>query len=185
MLDLWMYKIMLFIKSYKWFILAMFPFVCRLVVIRMYWPIMKTQLTNEERESDAHRGMLLTLAGFSFSAFFILIVTASTLDKSKIDLELPVVFMLISFILFYAAFLIEAYKFNRFRDEIGIALNDTARLSLLISIAIVVSEASFSNNTEVLVFVTTFGLWAIDYFIKSKKGVTYKMGSSLTIKQSC
>ncbi len=113
------------------YLIPFIPFILRLKLFFLFPRFMLENLNEEERDSEAGRVITLTLAGFSFSALFALLVTLPAFSESGADIQVSIYYVVISVFSFVASFSIEAYKHTRWQQHISLTLEDIGRLSIL------------------------------------------------------
>lgn len=157
--------IIFILTKHYWCLLPLLPFVFRVPLIFVFPLPSREQMSEAERDVDSHRGMYITLAGFSFSAFFALIIAATT---SKVDVDIigiSAAYMLLSFLLFYSAFSIEAYKFYRWQVELVNSISEAGKISLLISVMIAMLSSSINIYIQHLTLISFIVFWSVNFFI--------------------
>ena len=113
------------------YLVPVIPALLRLHLFIVFPSSMAQDLNEEERDSASGRIITLTLAGFSFSALFALLVTVLTFEKSHANILIAIYFVLISVFSFVSSFSIEAYKHTRWQQHLSLLLDDVGKLSLL------------------------------------------------------
>jgi hypothetical protein len=128
-----------------------------------FWQFMKENLGEQEGDREAHRSVILALAGFSFSG----VIAVTIVDNATMqDLKMPAYFLFISFLSYLFALNLQGYKLYRWVDQASDALIATASFSLILALLAVILAANYS--TPYKVFVTSLGLlvWLIDFSIQ-------------------
>ena len=124
---------------------------------------MEEILSEAENDRETHRSLILAFAGFSFTGAFALIVLEPTL---RIMVQNPVLFLLVSFLVYLWALNLQSYKSYRWQDQVSTALLDTGSLCLVLALV----SLLFSSNFESSFIGLTSGLavlvWISDYIIR-------------------
>jgi len=96
----------------------------------IHWRSFMGELLPEEaQDRDVQRGYVLSLAGFSFTA----VATFVLFDPAVlIQLQMPTWCALVSFVAFFAALNLHAYKASRWQNQLASALHEVGTLSLLL-----------------------------------------------------
>lgn len=147
-------------ESTYWGWVFVIPFFSRIFMIFKFPEAERVQISESERNIDEHRGLYITLSGFSFSALFALVL-ATTSSTANIELlGLSILLMLVSFIMFYGAFTFEGFKYYRWQVDIIEAISDTGKISLLLSLLVAIFSTKIDSNIKLisLVFFTIFWL---------------------------
>ena len=94
---------------------------------------MDDRMPEEENDRETHIRYILALAGFSFTAFLGLVVV--NLSKAtELELEIPIFYLLTSFICFYFALNLQDYKSKMWHDQLGDILIDSAGFTLILTV---------------------------------------------------
>ena len=149
------------IGSFFWYAAPAIPIITRGVVSLKFRRYMAEIMPEEENDRDTHTTYILALAGFSFSALLALVVVDSQVKK-QMDLNVPIFYLLASFLCYYFALNLQGYKFRRWHDQIGDALIDSAGLSLMLSVAHVALKTSYG----IWIAVVAFAVWLVDHGIR-------------------
>lgn len=150
--------------------LPVFPFVTRAIILvpffqhQLIQPIPSKQLNREQ-----HRTVILALAGFSFSAAVALAVVALSVPDTKLrsNLQLPVFYLLVSFLCYFFALNLQGYKSHWWHDVVaGEGLTDAASLSLVLSIIAVVRDSYPDSVFGNAITALAIGVWLVDHAIR-------------------
>ncbi len=157
-------------ESFHWAFIFLVPVTLRLVIIFKYHDATFVQIDEEERNTTEHRGMFLTLAGFSFSALFALVLATTSSESNVQLLGASILLMLISFLMFYGSFSFEAFKYYRWQVDVVDAMSDTGKLALLLSLlsAIYSTEIDPAIKLTCLLFFFLFWLTIFSMNIKAR-----------------
>ena len=118
-----------------------------------------------ERDSDGHRAIILPLAGFSFTALLALVV----LDAKRIlELRIPILLLLLSFLGFYFTLNLQSYKAIRWHDQMGTALKEAASGWLLLSVVSIVNQSSSPVCFQLAVSLLSLAVWLFDFGVRYK-----------------
>jgi hypothetical protein len=149
--------------------LYLLPFLalCRTLIFLPYFRReMRATLSNEERDTDTHRGLDLTLAGFCFAAYFLLVVEAAkpTLNQGP-DFSLSVYYMFISFLMFQIAFWMEAYNFHRWCQEVILGVEEVGRLGIFSSAIAVLFATNFAPYLKFVITALALLGWLFNFIV--------------------
>ncbi len=153
-----------FLHVNYWLGVFLIPIIARLSLIFLFISPSKQILPEEERNIDEHRGMSLTLAGFSFSAFFALVIAASSKSGSVVDASIAL--MLISFLAFYSAFSYEGYKFYRWQVDFISAISEIGKMSLFLSILLSVIATDIVSWIQTFVILAFIVSWSFNFGVQ-------------------
>jgi hypothetical protein len=119
--------------------------------------------TDAEQAREAHRAYIFPLAGFSFSALLALVVLDATLN---IGLDLPIYYLLISFLCYLIAINLQAYKIARWIDQVATTAMDIGTLSLLFSLVSLIFIKAFGYYLLPTLSILAITAWVIDHTIR-------------------
>lgn len=146
------------------------PLLTRFALYLRFRQYMNKDLPPKARDIEAHRTLILGLAGFSFAGLLGLAVADAALQD---DLRLSVFFLLVSFLSYLWALNLQGYKFARWQDLFSDTLLDLASLALILSIVGIV----FTTNTDTFfkTSITLFAVivWGVDHALR----VYYQAGA--------
>lgn len=152
------------------YIIPFFPFVTRSIVIFIFRRQMRNKLSEAESDRESHRSVILALAGFSFTGVLGLAVVNATL---KHDLRLSIYYLLVSFLSYLFVLNLQGYKYNRWHDQVGNAVMESASLALLLSIVAIVFSLSTSIIYQVGLTIMTVAVWLVDHSIRLYLSIKY------------
>lgn len=141
--------------------LPLLPFLLRLRLFS-YRGYMLQLLSVEERDSEAGKTITLTLAGFSFSALFILLATHDLASTNKEIYQIIIFYIFISVVGFLTSFSIEAYKFHRWQQHISVILEDMGKLGLIMSVVFLAWVSSIDPLLKHTIILFLFFGWLHD-----------------------
>ena len=120
-------------------------------------------LPEEQNDREAHRSLILALAGFSFSALLALVVLDATLRH---DFHFAVYYLLVSFLCYFFALNLQGYKHLRWHDQVGTALMDAASLCLILAIVSIIVSAKHEKSLYLGLSGLAVFIWLLDYVIR-------------------
>lgn len=160
-------------ESYHWVFVFLIPVITRIILVFKYQNASFQQIDESERNTSEHRGMFLTLAGFSFSALFALVLAVTPSSANVQLIGTSILLMLLSFIMFYGAFTVEGFKYYRWQVDLVDTMSDTGRLALLLSVL----SATYGTPVEAyvkLICLLFFSLfWLVSFFLHVKARHSY------------
>src|SRR5688572_18295865 len=110
--------------------------VLRLILLIKFCLTTDRAPTEDELDRKGNREIILPLAGFSFTALLALVV----LDANRVaGLRWPILFLLLSFLGFYASLNLQAYKARRWHDQVATGLKEAAAGWLILSVVAIVA----------------------------------------------
>lgn len=124
---------------------------------------MLEELPEEAQERDVQRAFILSLAGFSFTAVAGLAVLDATI---RVTLQLPTWYVLLSFVAFVSALNMQSYKSKRWHNQFATALLEVGTLSLMLALAALLFNASFSILFQWIATIITLAAWLIDHLFR-------------------
>ncbi len=147
------------------YIVPFLPLFSRGALAAEYFDIKNELISKEQRAGDSYRAIILGMAAFSFAG----VVGIVALDAARqSELQIPVFYVLVSFLCYLSALNMQEYKFFVSRDILSDALVDVANLSLLCCVMALV----FSANYGVLYKGVVVGLgvlaWLPDHLVRLK-----------------
>jgi hypothetical protein len=133
-------------------------------ILALYWHwLMRDILPEEAQERDVHRGAILGLAGFSFTA----VAGLAVLDVTqRPGLQLSIWYVLLSFVSYVTALNLQSYKSTRWQNYLASALIEMGSLSLTLTLVSLVLSAKFQEWFQYLVSVVAVGSWVVDHAIR-------------------
>ena len=109
------------------------------------------------------RTFILSLAGFSFTA----VAGLALLDGAvRVSLQLPTWYVLLSFVALISTLNLQAYKSNRWHNQLATALLEVGTLSLMLALVALLFSASFTSKFQWVAAVITLGAWLVDHLVK-------------------
>lgn len=145
------------------YLLPFIPLVSRMA-LGARWRILMMQVPPEEaQERDLHRATILSFAGFSFTA----VAGLAVLDaNTRSSLQLPIWYVLISFVAYLSASNLQSYKTTRWHNQLAFALADTGSLSLSLTIVVLILGATLAPWFYYAVGAVTLGAWLLDHSLR-------------------
>lgn len=146
-----------------WYLIPIIPLGLRGFLSLFYRRTMSDMLSEEERDTDAHRMVLLALMTLSFTGLLALAVVDATLRK---NLHIPTYFLLVSFLVYMGALEIQGYKFYRSRDQLSDALMETGTLCLLLSVVRLIWITNAGTAFPVVMTAIAMGGWLVTFLYR-------------------
>ena len=153
------------------------PLVTRLLLGWRWRKSMSEQLPEDAQERDLQRTFIFSLAGFSFTAVAGLAVLDAT---TKVTLQLPTWYVLLSFVVFICALNVQSYKSSRWQNQLATVLLEVGTLSLMLSLVALLFTASFSHSFQWVATAIALGSWLADHLIRLV--IDYKYLAALNTK---
>ena len=152
-----------------YYALPALPAAVRLLVVVRFSGYMGTVLPEAALDRLDHRTVYSAFASISLAALLALVALPGDL-KAR---QLPVWFMLVSFLLFLGALNLQTYKAKRWQDFVGDAMFEGATLALISAVIafILVSEFPFEYKIAALTIATV--VWLIDFSLRVFFAVSY------------
>jgi hypothetical protein len=142
-----------------------FPLVTRILLCLHCRKVMREVPEEAAQERDVNRSFILSLAGFSFTA----VAGFAVLDATtRIELQLPTWYVLLSFVSYISTLNAQSYKSNRFQNQIATAFVEIGTLSLMLALIALLFSVSFSCKFQWIAATVTFGAWLIDHALRLK-----------------
>ncbi len=160
-------------ESHYWVLVFLMPAIARIVLVVKYQNASFEQIGEPERNTSEHRGMFLTLAGFSFSALFALVLAATSSSANIQLIGNSILLMLLSFIMFYGAFTIEGFKYYRWQVDLVDVMSDIGRLALLLSVLTAIYGTSVESYIKLTCLIFFLLFWAASFFLHLKARHSY------------
>src|SRR5690606_7471376 len=123
---------------------------------------MGSALPEPVKAREAHRNVIIPMAGFSFTALLALAVTDANFG---IDLRIPIALLVISFTGFYAAMNIQSYKHTALHEQIGSMAYDLGTLSLFVAVTFVIVSNTGLGPSKYLALGALL-VWFVDHAIR-------------------
>ncbi len=145
------------------YMVPLVPLVTRFV-LGLYWHrLMPEMLPEEAHERDLHRATILGLAGFSFTAAAgLAVLDANTLA----GLQLPIWYVVVSFVSFISALNLQSYKASRAQDQFATALIEAGTLSLTLTLVTLLLGANFTPWFNYSATSVALAAWGLDHIIR-------------------
>lgn len=115
------------------------------------------------QDRDVQRGFVLSLAGFSFTAVAAMVVLDTT---TQLKLQMPIWYVLVSFLAFMATLNLHAYKSSRWQNQLAEALHETGTLALILALVKLIFNASFDQGFQWCAALLALGVWSTDYLVR-------------------
>lgn len=131
---------------------------------------MSAPLDTGEQDSDAHRTVILALAGFSFLGVVSLAAIDASLHKT---LQVAVYYVLVSFLAYMAALNIQGYKHFRWQDQLGDALMESASLCLILSAVVVIRDTYDDPFYAGWITFLAIMVWGVDFVVRLRMSTVY------------
>jgi hypothetical protein len=146
------------------YFIPLLPLLSCAILMAMF-PQQMAAIVRPEFEADRgrKRAMILILAGFSYSGLLglALLSTATT-----VALNLPIYFLLVSFLSFYLAQSLQRHAHRRWHDHLCEGLIDSGSLSLILSVLSVILFAPFSRSYRIGISLGAFMVWYADHVLR-------------------
>jgi len=145
-------------------LLPLLPVLTRSILMFRHRRLVSERLCEDELDRQAHRGVILSLSGFSFTAVIALVLLNST---TQLSLELPIYYVLWSFAASLAALNTQSYKSTMWQDQMSTALYEITTLSLVLTLAsLIVSRGSFTTCLKSILVTIVLLPWLFDHAIR-------------------
>ncbi|WP_434660713.1 hypothetical protein P5W99_10910 [Paraburkholderia sp. A3BS-1L] len=142
---------------------------------------MSVPLPEEAQERDVHRGFILYLAGFSFTAVAALAVLDGNL---RLNLKLPTWYVLVSFIALIGSLNVQSYKVTRLHNQVATGLQEAGVLSLMLALIALLFTANFGVLYQWSGTALALGTWAIDHTIRWRLDDAYLSALAMRRKKA-
>lgn len=146
------------------------PLVVRSLISVALRRAMAVPLDEGEQDSDAHRTVILALAGFSFLGVVSLAAIDASLHKT---LQVAVYYVLVSFLAYMAALNIQGYKHFRWQDQLGDALMESASLCLILSAVAVIRDTYADPFYAGWITFLAIMVWGVDFVVRLRLSTVY------------
>lgn len=155
------------------YLLPVLPLLIRSVLVIRFWRFMTEDLLDAEREPAEHRSQILALSGFSFTASLGVPAYGAA---AEVDVAAPTFFVVLSFLSYFGALNLQAYKFYRWQDQLASGLADTGAFCLLLSIIgmVLLLEPSMLYLGTISVLALVF--WGSDVYARMRIWASYFRG---------
>ena len=116
-----------------------------------------------------HRTLLAALAGFSFAGLLALVALPGMLTER----QLPIWYMLVSFLAYLAVLNLQGYKAVRWHDHIGDALYEIASLGLVAAILAFILKSHLALPFRIAATSIAAIVWTVDFVLRLSFTVSY------------
>ncbi len=147
-----------------YYFIPVIPFITRGLIARKYVDIMSRRLTKDQRSNPNYQSFLIAMTGYSFAG--IVAITVLKEDDLLTKLQLPMFYLFISFLSYFAALSLEGYKFYISRDLLSDMLTDIGSLSLVCFVVSFVLISKYGRAYKIATFIIAFIVWSADYIIQ-------------------
>jgi hypothetical protein len=120
-------------------------------------------LTEDERDRETHRTIILALAGFSFTGLLALVVLEGALQQG---LSVAIYCLLISFVSFIVSLNLQSYKFRYWHDQLGTAFIDAGTLALILSVLSILFTPHYDPLFATALSALALTAWVADHIIR-------------------
>lgn len=145
------------------YLLPFFPIVSRTVLCLTFRSQMNEILSEDEQDREAHRTLILSLSGFSFTGLIGLIVIDATL---RLNYKVAIYYLLISFLSFLFSLNAQGYKSKRWHDQIATSIMDTGSLSLILAASYLIGNQNFGMPFSLSLILLSVVAWLTDHIIR-------------------
>jgi hypothetical protein len=120
-------------------------------------------LSEDEQDREAHRTVILSLSGFSFTGLVGLIVLDATL---RLNYKIAIYYLLVSFLSFLFSLNIQGYKSRRWHDQIATGIMDSGTLSLILAACYLIGNQHFGISFSLPLILLALIAWLTDHIIR-------------------
>ena len=159
--------------SFHWTYIFLIPILSRTILIFKFHKASFIQIDETERNTTEHRGMFLTLSGFSFSALFALVLATTSSVANVSMLSISILLMLISFLMFYGSFTFEGFKYYRWQVDAIDIMSDIGKAALLLSILAAIYSTSIEASIKLICLLFFILFWLAGFFMHIKARYSY------------
>jgi len=160
-------------QSLHWAYIFFVPILSRVIMIIKYHKATFIQIDESERNTSEHRGMFITLSGFSFSALFALVLATTASSANVQLLGTSILLMLISFLMFYGSFTFEGFKYYRWQVDVIDIMSDVGKLALLLSLLAAIYSTSIESAIKLTCLLFFFLFWLASFLLHIKARYSY------------
>lgn len=146
-----------------YYFLPLFPILSRTVLCLKFKNQMREHLLEAELDRDAHRNLILPLAGFSFTGLVGLIVLDATL---RLNYKVAIFYLLVSFLSFLFSLNVQGYKTRRWHDIISTGIMDAGSLCLILAACYLIGSQPFGVFFSSVLILISIGAWLVDHIIR-------------------
>ena len=146
-----------------YYFLPLLPIISRTCLCLIYNGQMEEHLEEAELDRDAHRNVILPLAGFSFTGVVGLIV----LDpKLRLNYKIAIFYLMISFLTYLFSLNIQGYKTKRWHDLLSTGVMESGSLSLILAACYLIGTQEFGEIYAAVLIFISLGAWLTDHIIR-------------------
>ena len=138
-----------------------FPILTRGFLALRFRGILSLVLTESQMDRDASRTVVLAMAGFSFAGVVGLAVLENATQQQQF--QLPLFYLLVSFLSYYVALNIQAYKFFLRLDLLSDTFIDIAGLALITAIVGIILSTKYDPLYKLVILLLALGAWGYDH----------------------
>jgi len=160
-------------QSFHWVFIFLVPILIRVMMVIKYQKATFVQIEEAERNTTEHRGLFLTLSGFSFSALFALVLATTSSTANVQLLGTSILLMLVSFIMFYGFFTFEGFKYHRWQVDVIDTMSDIGKIALLLSLLAAIYSTSIDKTVKLTCLLFFFLFWLFSFLIHIKARYSY------------
>jgi hypothetical protein len=120
-------------------------------------------------DREGHRTLIVAMAGFSFAGLLALVALPGALTER----QLPIWYVLISFLSYLGALNLQGYKAFRWHDHVGDALSEVASLGLIASVMAFILNSELSLAFRIVAVSMAIVAWLLDFGIRLRFLVSY------------
>jgi len=153
-----------------YYFIPLFPFLTRSFIVVYFHSLMSASMSIEESDRDTHRSYILAMSGFSFTGLLALAIVNAEITT---NLDLPVFYLLISFLCYFFALNLQGYKFYRWHDQLSNALIESASLSIILTIVAIIIKAKGITAYSMAIVIISISIWLIDNTIRLLLSYSY------------
>lgn len=150
------------LNPWLWLLILFVPVLTRTALCWFNHSEMGSALPEPVKAREAHRNVIIPMAGFSFTALLALAVTDANFG---IDLRIPIALLVVSFTGFYAAMNIQSYKHTALHDQIANTAYELGTLGLFASVAFIIVSNPDLGPSKYLALGALL-VWFVDHAIR-------------------
>jgi hypothetical protein len=146
------------------------PLIPRGIVVIRFRKFMVDLLSEPAIDRDNHRALIVALAGFSFAGLLGLVALPGALTERE---QLPIWYVLISFLSYLGALNLQGYKARRWHDHVGDALAEIASLGLIASVMTFILKSEMASSFRCAATIIAAAAWISDFIFRLYFTVNY------------
>jgi hypothetical protein len=150
--------------QWPYFLLPVVPAVSRLGLCVRFRGLLHDGIPDDWLNTDQNLVVLIGIAGFSFTGVVGITVLESATRRQ--ELQLPIFFLLVSFLCSLSGINLESYRFDVFRFLAGDILYDASIFCLIASIVTIVIMARYPLSFMLFVTLIAFAAWSGDHLLR-------------------